>query len=242
MADHSSSGAKPKFTTLVAVLFPMLCYCLPLFQIMSNQHHSPPPPQIKPHEIAAALRSHGNYSSSCSDLEAKLSRHLASSPAGGFYTVFVPSDDSTYDRRWFEKPEVQIVTSRVDRRSFGSGRLSAGSVLRGVGGGEERAILVAELPGGGEYYPRLEFGGRVRDWNLYDDGRVVVHGFAGKRMSHWPPVAVGVGGLGISGLVAPRERRPAREFPVRRVDGLETLELLDDQPRVLNPRGMIPSY
>ncbi|CAN0838370.1 hypothetical protein LINGRAHAP2_LOCUS2121 [Linum grandiflorum] len=112
-------------------------------------------------------------------------------------TVFIPSDNSQYPLCSSEKPEVQIVLSRVDQDGFRSGRLSNRSVLKTCGGNEDPVGVIESAKAAARGHWKAD----VVDWNLYDDGggHVVVHGIRGDPCDVCPVAAVG--SYGISGLI-----------------------------------------
>ncbi|CAI0394511.1 unnamed protein product [Linum tenue] len=134
------------------------------------------------------------------DLVSKLLHHYPVGAEEEAITVFVPSDDTEYEWCETERPEVRVLTGRVDRESFGPGRLSYGSVLRPRDGGGS-PIRVTES---------ADHRGVVVDWGLYDDGRrLVVHGLRGRTVPRHRWVRTGPGWLVVSGLIV--EKRGPRD-------------------------------
>ncbi|CAI0394564.1 unnamed protein product [Linum tenue] len=187
----------------------------------------PPPPRglIPPNrnnptvsKIVDALLSRGNYSALVPDLVSKFAAAEVLCRIDGEITVFVPRDDSTYRFCESERPGVRIVTSRVDRESFGErGRpLSNGSVRRTCG--REAEIRI-------EAWRNVR--AEVKDWNLYDDGRVLVHGFGGELTHN---LVTAVERLTILGLVEQRRDPPGilcRSVPPELVNSFSYLRRVD---------------
>ncbi|XP_050205731.1 uncharacterized protein LOC126655549 [Mercurialis annua] len=86
-------------------------------------------------------------------------------------TIFVPQDEAIRIED-LTKFDYQVVMSKVDKESFDSGSLSDDSKLTTCDRGKF-VLLITEVPKTG--YPSIN-GIRITDWNIYNDGNILVHG------------------------------------------------------------------
>lgn len=86
-------------------------------------------------------------------------------------TIFIPPDEKMRFDDWIDL-EYQILTERIDQEAFSSGALSEGSMIYSISLFKPR-LLVDKVFADGIV---MINGVNVTKWNIYNDGRIIVHG------------------------------------------------------------------